>query len=285
MEQVQHTQTKLAAADGAAGTTGQELYLWRENARHITEKDAETTAKKVRERAGDQQMGKYGERWVQAYSDASVYRGDKASEDTCGVGVWVASLEENGGRSTEMMPEGESAAVHLAWRGLERVDSTIGELFGVIEAVLIASGANLPTGELTVVINLDNKGVVDHFNRTRNEQRARRQLTQHARALWNALHCILGKLKIRLVLVWQRARHNQLMTEGCEDGDANELVDKGARRGRDPQDGDGIIDWQGLGGVAHDMNGEPNEEAEWSLAEREVAVYLPNTNGELRPVT
>jgi hypothetical protein len=106
----------------------------------------------------------------------------------------------------------------------------------------MASGARIPEQELVVVVNLDNKRVVDHYNKTLNERRTRRVLKRHARALWNARHGVLGGLEIKLILKWQRARHNQLITEGCDDGEGNELVDKEARRGRDKGDSDGSID-------------------------------------------
>jgi hypothetical protein len=59
-----------------------------------------------------------------------------------------------------------------------------------------------------VVIKLDNKGVVDHFNQGGLEPKVRQRLKQHARALWNVLHYLSRSRKTKVVFEWLRARHN-----------------------------------------------------------------------------
>jgi hypothetical protein len=71
---------------------------------------------------------------------------------------------------------------------MERVDSTVGELFGAIVAVLGASACS-DLEDLTAVVKLDNKGVVDHYGGSDGtDATIRQRLKQHARSLWNVLH-------------------------------------------------------------------------------------------------
>jgi hypothetical protein len=81
-----------------------------------------------------------GEEWLEVYSDASVKLGVSAAEDRCGVVVWAAHRINSRGeqQEQEVTAKAEGAAIHLGWVGLERVDSTVGELFGAIIAVLAA---------------------------------------------------------------------------------------------------------------------------------------------------
>jgi hypothetical protein len=106
-------------------------------------------------------------------------------------GVWAAHRTNSRGEQQEVTAKAEGAAIHLGWVGLERVDSTVGGLFGAIIAVLAAS-ASAELQALPVVIKLDNKGVVDHFNQGGLEPKVRQRLKQHARALWNVLHYLLS---------------------------------------------------------------------------------------------
>ena len=53
------------------------------------------------------------------------------------MGVWLARRQ--GLRAAEIVPASQAAAVKLDWTGRERVDSTVGELFGALAAVLAGS--------------------------------------------------------------------------------------------------------------------------------------------------
>jgi hypothetical protein len=86
-----------------------------------------------------QKAAEFGDEWLEVYSDASVQLGSQSSEDKCGVGVWVAHKANTKGARGALVQAERSVAVHLAWEGLERVDSTVGELFGTIISVLGAS--------------------------------------------------------------------------------------------------------------------------------------------------
>ena len=185
-----------------------------------------------------------------------------------------------------------SVAVHLAWEGLERVDSTVGELFGTIISVLGAStgtelGASTGTelDDLVVVVKLDNKGVVDHYDGGGNDMTIRQRLKQHARALWNVLHHLVRKRKAKVVFTWLRANHNQLSTEQCDDGEGNELVDSEARRALEAGSASGTVDWQQGDEVAIGRDGMARKGWAWHLGEEEVAIYLKGEDGRHLPVT
>jgi ribonuclease HI len=189
-----------------------------------------------------------------------------------------------------------ASAIKLEWAGLERVDSTVGELFGALMAVTAASA----TPELCaqpVTVKLDNKGVVEHYRATKAgmDTRARRQVTQHARGWWNMLQAAVAARGGAVALEWLRARHNQISTEANRDGEGNERVDERAREALDREEacwhkqyvrdregwhrddtGQGKrvstawpIRWDGSEAVG----------APWPLGEVEVAVYL-QTGGQ-----
>ena len=95
-------------------------------------------------------------------------------------------------------------------------------------------GAGSATAELQqepLLVKLDNKGVVEHFRSTMGglETRMRRQVSQHARGLWNLLQAVTAYRPGQVWLEWLRARHNQLDCEDTADGQANDLVDGLAR--------------------------------------------------------
>jgi hypothetical protein len=232
----------------------------------------------------------FGEEWLEVYSDASMQRGEHAAEDKCGVGVWVAHKANEKGELSELTTKDQCVAIHLVWEGLERVDSTVGELFGAIIAVLGAS-ASEELQELTVVVKLDNKGVVDHYNSGGTEPLVRQRLRQHARGLWNVLHYLVrlrNKIsKTKVVFVWLRARHNQLATEECNDGEGSDLVDEPAKVALFADDPrcTGVVVWQQGDEVAVGKDGEKIEGRAWPLGEMETVIYLPDAEGKMLPVT
>jgi hypothetical protein len=204
----------------------------------------------------------------------------------------VAHKANKKGERQQLTPAEKCVAIHLEWEGIERVDSTVGELFGAIIAVLGASGSR-ELMDLTVVVKLDNKGVVDHFNRGGTSPQIRQRLKQHARGLWNVLHFLVrlrnktGKGKTKVVFVWVRARHNQLETEECSDWAGNDLADelaKVALFSGDPRC-DGSVVWKQGSEVPVDREGGRRTEWAWPLGELEAVVFLTDTDGQQIPVT
>ena len=92
--------------------------------------------------------------------------------------MWVAHKARTEGPREALVQTERCVAVHLEWEGLERVDSTVVELFGTIIAVLGAS-ASTELEDLVVVVKLDNQGVVDHYAGGGSDITIRQQLKQH----------------------------------------------------------------------------------------------------------
>ena len=60
-----------------------------------------------------QKVEMLGPEWLEVYSDASVQLGQNASDDACGVGVWVAHKSDEQGAQSEVTAAAECVAIHL----------------------------------------------------------------------------------------------------------------------------------------------------------------------------